>query len=275
MQRLLIGYPIESVSVVQLSVKSKFPFDSIWPKDRDYYQLNLKLIRDRDKNCVNGVLEMEGEASCGSSSNMGERDLVLTNESVRGIDVGNELVRVKEGRFDVKGKGIENQRPNSRLGRQQKICADYAKVSPVSSMDPYSGDAESHSSTNHTGNKAIECSLLPVDSGADADHFNDDDETPSITNFGEKASQGIEFCEPLYEQNAIKSNVQIQLDDKGNEQNTIRILEQALEEENAAHAALFLEIEKDRNAAASAAHEASVYKRRRHPWKWRLSSTRE
>lgn len=171
-QRFLVDYPVESVSSVQLSVKSKFPFDSIWPKDRDY-QLNLKLIRDRDKNCVNGFLEMEGEPSCSSTSgaNVGERDLVLRNESAKGIDAGNELVHVKEGRFDIKGKGIENQRPSSRLRRRRKVCADYAKVSPILSFDPSSGEAESHSSINHIGDNATECSLLPVDSGAGADLF--------------------------------------------------------------------------------------------------------
>ncbi|KAE9452922.1 hypothetical protein C3L33_15176, partial [Rhododendron williamsianum] len=266
-QRFLVDYPVESVSSVQLSVKSKFPFDSIWPKDRDY-QLNLKLIRDRDKNCVNGFLEMEGKPSCSSMSgaNVGERDLILRNESARGIDAGNELVHVKEGRFDIKGKGIVNQRPSSRLRRRRKICADYAKISPVLSMDPSSGDAESHSSINQIGNKAIECRSLPVDSGAGADRLNNDNEAPSITNFDEKASQGVEFSEPLYEYQPyegnessfeeIKSNVQIQLGYDGNEQNTIRILKQALEEEHAGRAALFLELEKERSAAASAADEA-------------------
>ncbi|KAK1294499.1 hypothetical protein QJS10_CPA16g00591 [Acorus calamus] len=42
----------------------------------------------------------------------------------------------------------------------------------------------------------------------------------------------------------------------GNEANTIRILEQALKEEQVAHAALYLELEKERSAAATAADEA-------------------
>lgn len=64
-KRLFVDYPVESVSSVRLSVKSKFPFGSIWPKDRDY-QLNLRLIRDTDTNSVNGFLVMEGAASCSS-----------------------------------------------------------------------------------------------------------------------------------------------------------------------------------------------------------------
>lgn len=43
---------------------------------------------------------------------------------------------------------------------------------------------------------------------------------------------------------------------EGNEADTIRILEQALEEEHAARTALYLELEQERNAAATAADEA-------------------
>ncbi|KAH7857190.1 hypothetical protein Vadar_010008 [Vaccinium darrowii] len=213
MRRLLVDYPLESVSSVRLSVKSKFPFGSIRPKDHDY-QLNLKLIRDRDTNSVNGSLVMEGEASCSSlpGSSMEEKDLVLRNESVKGIDAGNESVHVKERRFDVKGKGIVNHGPKNCVRQRRVSC-----------FDPSCGDGESHPSTNHIGNKAIECCSLPVDSGADADHFHDDDETLSITNFTE---------------------------------NAIKMLEQALEQKHVAYAALFLELEKERNAAASTTDEA-------------------
>lgn len=135
MQRFLVDYLEESVSSVQQPVKSKFSFDSIWLRNHDYL-LNLMLTRDRDKNCVSGLLEMEGELSCSlmSGANVGERDLVLRNESATGIDAGNELVHVKEERFDIKGKGIVNQRPCNCLRRRWKVCADFAKVSPVLSF---------------------------------------------------------------------------------------------------------------------------------------------
>ncbi|XP_028081980.1 uncharacterized protein LOC114283377 [Camellia sinensis] len=60
--------------------------------------------------------------------------------------------------------------------------------------------------------------------------------------------------ESSYEE--IKSSVQKELGYEGNEKNAIRILEQALEEEHAARAALYLEVEKERSAAATAADEA-------------------
>ncbi|CAL5392048.1 unnamed protein product [Camellia sinensis] len=112
LKRLLIDCPIETVSSVQLSVNTKFPFDSVCVKNRDC-QMNLKLIRDQN-NCVDGFVEMEGEVSCSSISgarklqNVVERDLILRNESVRVFDVVNSSVHVKKGRFDLKGKGIVN-----------------------------------------------------------------------------------------------------------------------------------------------------------------------
>ncbi|PSS34865.1 Myosin-binding protein [Actinidia chinensis var. chinensis] len=271
LQSLLVDFPVETVSSVQLSVKSKFPFDSIWTNDRDY-QLNLKLIRDRD-NCVDGFVEIEGEALNSSISGAGklqndvvERDLVLRNESGRELDVVNSSLLMKEGRFDLKGKGTLNLRPRSGLRRRRKGLTGYAKVSPVLSLDPSCADAQSHSSISHKGNKAIECSSPPVDFGADADHFNFDEDAPVIKNFGERMPHGYEFNETLHGNKSfgknessfeeMKINVQKELGYEGHEKNAIRILEQALDEEHAARAALYLELEKERSAAASAADEA-------------------
>ncbi|XP_057471488.1 uncharacterized protein LOC130760258 isoform X2 [Actinidia eriantha] len=271
LQSLLVDFPVETVSSVQLSVKSKFPFDSIWTTDRDY-QLNLKLIRDRD-NCVDGFVEIEGEASNSSISGAGklqndvvERDLILRNESGRELDVVNSSLLMNEGRFDLKGKGTVNLKPRSGFRRRRKGLTGYAKVSPVLSLDPSCADAQSHSSISHKGNKAIECSSPPVDFGADADHFNFNEDAPVIKNFGERMSHGYEFNETLHGNRSfgknessfeeMKINVQKELGYEGHEKNAIRILEQALDEEHAARAALYLELEKERSAAASAADEA-------------------
>ncbi|CAL5337211.1 unnamed protein product [Camellia sinensis] len=296
LKRLLIDCPIETVSSVQPSVNTKFPFDSIGAKNPDC-QLNLKLIKDQN-NCVDGFVEMEGEASCSSISgarklqNVVERDLILRNELVRGFDAVNSSVHVKKGGFDLKGKGIVNQRPRNGLRRRRKGLADFAKVLPVS-YDP------SHFSIDRKGNNEIECSSLPVGSGADANHFNwhklcthfktivmnswlvyqilhgilqningsihrtmlrlllircmtmllcvvcdlADEDAPIVKNFGDRALHGFH-------------NVQKELGYEGNERNAIRILEQALEEEHAARAALYLELEKEGSAAATAADEA-------------------
>lgn len=54
----------------------------------------------------------------------------------------------------------------------------------------------------------------------------------------------------------LKCNARGKLSFNGNTENTVRVLEQALEEEHAARAALYLELEKERSAAATAADEA-------------------
>ncbi|THG08677.1 hypothetical protein TEA_001985 [Camellia sinensis var. sinensis] len=100
------------------------------------------------------------------------------------------------------------------------------KVLPVS-YDPSYANDQSHFSIDRKGNNEIECSSLPVGSRADANHFNYDEDAPIVKNFGDRASHGFQL-----------------------------ILEQALEEEHAARAALYLEVEKERSAAATAADEA-------------------
>ncbi|KAL7219887.1 hypothetical protein ACSBR2_012866 [Camellia fascicularis] len=249
LKRQLIDCPIETVSSVQPPENTKFPFDSIRAKNPDC-QLNLKLIKDQN-NCVDGFAEMEGEASCSSISG--------------GFDVVNSSVHVKKGGFDLKGKGIVNQRPRNGLRRRRKGLADYAKVLPVS-YDPSYANDQSHFSIDCKGNNEIECSSLPVGSGADANHFNYDEDTPIVKNFGDRALHGFQLDGILHEKKLasksessyeeIKSNVQKELGYEGNEKNAIRILEQALEEEHAARAALYLELEKEGSAAATAADEA-------------------
>lgn len=71
--------------------------------------------------------------------------------------------------------------------------------------------------------------------------------------FGERASYDFELNQPLDETKAIEKNLSFM---DGHQKNTQRILEQALEEEHSARASLYLELEKERNAAASAADEA-------------------
>ncbi|CAL5392042.1 unnamed protein product [Camellia sinensis] len=141
---------------------------------------------------------MEGEASCSSISgarklqNVVERDLILRNELVRGFDAVNSSVHVKKGGFDLKGKGIVNQRPRNGLRRRRKGLADFAKVLPVS-YDP------SHFSIDRKGNNEIECSSLPVGSGADANHFNSDEDAPIVKNFGDRALHGFQLDGILHE----------------------------------------------------------------------------
>lgn len=94
------------------------------------------------------------------------------------------------------------------------------------------------------------------------------DDKEAATDFGsaDKVSFGLELnnsndenkhvereVEPVEE---LGSDAQRDLNFDNNEKNMIRVLEHALEEEHAARSALYLELEKERSAAATAADEA-------------------
>lgn len=96
--RLLVECPIEKVSSVQHSVKSKFPFDLIWPNAQ---------VKGGERNYDGGHLELEGER--------------------RG--------------FDVKGKGVLNQKQRSILRRRRRHAFDSGETSSVSSYDPLTSSA--------------------------------------------------------------------------------------------------------------------------------------
>ncbi|KAA8548414.1 hypothetical protein F0562_000098 [Nyssa sinensis] len=276
LHRLLVDYPTEKVSSVQLSVKSKFPFDSICARDHNC-ELNLTLVRERNNN-VDRFVEMEDEGSCSlisdarKSQNLVGRDSVQGNELGLGFGVVNSS-NFKEGRFDLKGKGIMNQRPRGGLRRRRKGVANYGQFWYISSYDPSCADVQgvpwSPSGINNEGNEAVEGSLVPVDFGGVANgfHSHSEDAARTVTSSGERDSHGYELNEPLgksepEDKNAsssdeeLKSNAQGELGFDDNERNAIRVLEQALEEEHTARAALYLELEKERSAAATAADEA-------------------
>lgn len=202
MPRLLVECPIEKVSSVQHSVKSKFPFDLIWPNAQ---------VKGGERNYDGGHLELEGER--------------------RG--------------FDVKGKGVLNQKQRSILRRRRRHAFDSGETSSVSSYDPLTssaGGAPRSSISINKGDGIDGVSLSLADCGVGG-------KESSIVKPAQKESSLIK--------ESVCNNKQIKPGSgEDNDQNSIRVLEQALEEEHAARSALYLELEKERNAAATAAEEA-------------------
>lgn len=264
LQRVLVDCPTDKISSVHLSVKSKFPFDTIWAKDQHGYHLNLKLVKER--NYGNGYVELEGEASCSSVSDARKpqdlvgRESVPRNESV-GFEVTNSPA-LKEIRFDPKGKGAANQRPRLGLRRRRRGAIDGGKISSVASYDPLHselrGVPRSSSSMNREG---AEESLVPLSSsGTDGSKYGG--EAPMGVDALKRVSHDFS-SEPVEENKFTEKNASPgeefsckQPGFDGNKENAVRVLEQALEEEHAARAALYLELEKERTAAATAADEA-------------------
>ncbi|XP_027119773.1 uncharacterized protein [Coffea arabica] len=257
-QKLLIEYPAEKFSNVQLSVMSKFPFnDSVWGKDRNS-NLNMRLIEDRKRDAVE--LEAEGSSSslvsdAGRPNNSGS----INGESKSGrneMGAGN-LLGFRDGRFDLKGKGLMHQRPRSGIRRGRKRGLGYGKDSSVSLYDPpyaemlQSDPPRSPPSINKGGSKMVDDGIELQGYGGNRHHFKYLEEAPTKVRLGYRSSDMQH--EHVKE---VKPNVESVFHVGSEDKNTIRLLEQALEKEHAARAALCLELEMERSAAASAADEA-------------------
>ncbi|KAL0388216.1 UNVERIFIED_CONTAM: putative myosin-binding protein 5 [Sesamum radiatum] len=253
LNRLLVDFPTQRVSDVQLSVKEKFPFsDCISGKNS---------VSDVGDNYGNGILEIEGEASCSSVS-----------DARKPADVARKELGSRAEKYDMKGKGVINHRPKSRLRQRRKGGGGLGKYSSVASYDPplLEGglvvEPYSHCSTNKEGNGLVGDSSIPVENDAEVHNLEYDDKATTETEVRPRAVTSCEMNHSLDEDMPIKENM-LSIEEQqnnpqglqgfsGDEKSTIRLLEQTLEEERNARAALYVELEKERSAAATAADEA-------------------
>ncbi|KAL2485992.1 Uncharacterized protein Adt_30748 [Abeliophyllum distichum] len=254
LQQLLVDFPTQTVSNVQLSVKQNFPFsDSIWANNQ-----NGKFLNDNGE----GILEMEGEASCSSVS-----------DARRSGNVPRRRLNLRNDMSDMKGKRVINYTRRGGLRRRRKRGNDGGNYSSVSSYDPsLCGEVQdsavpiSISSFNKIGNELSGGISLPVDNEDDALNFEYDEKAPTIVGLRQGVFDSIQLNKCPGEDMHIKENVtfvedlknngQGDLASDGDEKNAIRFLKRALEEERAAGLALYHELEKERSAAATAADEA-------------------
>ncbi|KAK3030152.1 hypothetical protein RJ639_037673, partial [Escallonia herrerae] len=305
LNRLLIEYPNENICSVQFSVKSKFPFDAILAKEQNCH-VNLRLIRGRSDS-VGGFAELEGEASCSTTSDARKPENVVRIDSVgRNENVVLISPDVEEGRFDLKGKGLLNQKPRGGVRRRRKSGIDYGKFSSVSSCDPSYWNGQGfpqYPSSISQANGSTGGISLPDDYGDDhASRWHCECEIHYVVNsinslratvtflakpkvkhlvfdvyhlyawkdrgeeLRDKDSHDVDLNQSLDEielkesystyLEELRSEVRGEVALDSNQSNAVRVLEQRLEEEHAARAALYLELEKERNAAATAADEA-------------------
>lgn len=170
LRRFLVDCPTEKISKVQLSVKSAFPFDSVWAAiDQNCEFGATKMVNERHYSEQH--VGVECEASCSSVSDaMKMQDLIGRESSPK-----NELAEFgvvnsspsKERRFDLKGKGVANQRPRSALRRRRKGAHDYVKLSSVGSYDPSRSNVQAvvSSSPSSINKEIAEESLVRFNSG--------------------------------------------------------------------------------------------------------------
>ncbi|KAG2716766.1 hypothetical protein I3760_03G143000 [Carya illinoinensis] len=239
MHDLLVNWPKGIIYSVHKSVMSKFPFNLVWFDDQ---ACNSGKQPVGDGKCESGVVGLEKEASCSSFSSSRLQNMV---DRERGYDVPKRIMNLKQR------SGLRRRRRAVLENRQfySVLPNDYSH-SVVAGNTTYDG-AEMRGKTSE--------SLGPVN-GREIPFMGETNGSMGI-DVGERSQHNFELSESFGEGNGISSSVEINIIKSPaeffeNEVDTIRILELALEEEKAARSALYLELEKERAAAASAAEEA-------------------
>ncbi|XP_057786398.1 uncharacterized protein LOC131003862 isoform X2 [Salvia miltiorrhiza] len=249
--KLLVDFPIQKLSDVQLSVRQKFPFsNSVSSRKYDY-----SVVGD---NCGIGIIELEGDASCSSS----------ISDVRESADVVRREMSSRSGKIDMKGKGVLGYRPKSRL-RSRKGVSGHGKNSSLLSYDSpvfeeVSDSQLHHFNTNKRGSWSTGDGSLPTDNAGNLNFEYDKApkkmrgriRTLSRDEMDLSPDEDMHIKESMLSGEDRQYNQQEVQSCGGYENTKIRQLEQALERERAARASLYIELEKERSAAASAADEA-------------------
>ncbi|GLU08699.1 hypothetical protein SLE2022_255960 [Rubroshorea leprosula] len=251
LQRHLVGVPAEKISSVQLFVKTRFPFDSIWNYDDPDSQFNSVPVKRRNLG-EKGNGNFEDEASCSSWSEMGAGNRVINSP---GVDKGR-----------LQWKGGLSQKSRYGLRRRKRAAGHLGKLSSHSSShssyDCLQSTAQivqqSPDIVSKSENGIAEGSSFPF-------NFEDGEEASKGIDLLQQVSNGLESDEPMAEDKSTEKDSslvefmtpsQSDLGFDGNEESMIRFLKKALQKEHSACKALYLELEKERSSAATAADEA-------------------
>ncbi|XP_027334597.1 uncharacterized protein LOC113849132 [Abrus precatorius] len=246
--KVLFEWPSRKIYSIQVMAAKRFPFDLIRVKGHSGSANDDQVVAERPHG--DRVVELEDEASCSSCS--GPRLVPFVD---------------RENVYDPKGKRVMSMKRRSGVRRRRRASYDCGKISSVVPCDNLQPDVVLTSCLPCDGsiirdrtNERIkfgsgkEVSALGID---DAQTGNDlDEKTFHSYEFNESMvdSPGQDKCSSSLEK--YGSNAQNNVHIVGNEEDRIKILENALGEEKAAYAALYLELEKERAAAATAADEA-------------------
>ncbi|KAE8685491.1 Detected protein of unknown function [Hibiscus syriacus] len=236
---LLIQWPRRKIYSVQNMAFNRFPCDSVLIHDRE--------LKPNDVKFGFEVSGSEGEAC--STSLSGLKLLTMVD---------------KDGGCDAIGMRTMNQKQKSGIRKRRRTAFGNGKSTPVllSGNFPSSAVAGVSCSSNIIGGETrseIKDNFGPV-SGIE-DSFPDDKKTQTCTDVGEATRHGFELSSgeekgSTFPKKSSCNNTNEKSRFIRDEANWIRTLEQALEEEKTKHAAICLELEKERAAAASAADEA-------------------
>ncbi|KAJ7950435.1 Myosin-binding protein 2 [Quillaja saponaria] len=225
--KMFFDWPARQIKFVQM-LALKMLSDVVVLRDQSCNS-NARLIREGTSD--NGVVKMEGDVSCSSCSGPRLHNLV---------DQGSG--------YDDKRKRLMNKR-RSGVRRRRKTTHEWEKFSPVFPSDSLQTDATLLSFSPCTGIK-----------------IEDDEDFPNGKNMDEISCCSYKFSGSCVDSKGLDkysysmenyiSNYQEKTENVANEMTVIRMLEQALAEEKAAHTDLCIELEKERVAAATSADEA-------------------
>ncbi|KAK7286814.1 hypothetical protein RJT34_22077 [Clitoria ternatea] len=248
--KVLFEWPSRKICSIQVMAAKRFPFDLVRVKGHSC-STNDKVVAAEKTHSGNRVVELDDEASCSSCS--GPRLLPLGD---------------RENLYDAKGKRVLSLKRRSGIRRRRRGGYDCGKIPLVVLSDNLQSDDVALTPCLHCDGSVIgditsgsrnptsgkEVSVLDAE---DAQEGCDVDEKTCHSyefNGSMVDSPGQDKCLPLLEH--YMSNVRDSVQIVGNAEDRIKMLENALEEEKAAYAALYLELEKERAAAATAADEA-------------------
>lgn len=253
--KVLFELPLKMICSIQVMAAKRFPFDLVWVKkghSLDNTNDNKNVVDVNEKICDNNnnrMAELEDESSCS-----GPRLVSLVD---------------RESMCDAKGKRIVSLKRRSGFRRRTRGSYDCGKNDSVIRCDNFQSDVAFTSSLLCDGSSSItkDRSSQSLNLASEKEvsvHYNEDDRT--CHDMDEKTCHSYEFNASMVDSprqeiyssflehytSTSQDNVKI----VGNEDKRIKMLENALEEEKAAYASLYLELEKERAAAASAADEA-------------------
>ncbi|XP_023539873.1 uncharacterized protein LOC111800419 [Cucurbita pepo subsp. pepo] len=222
-QKILVDRSSKKVSSVIHSAREKLPLNSMWDQEPKCC-FKSTLMHERNGNKAH--VESEGEPSDDSFSK---------TRSLQAMIYG-DFHSVKESRCngDVDHKKVMSVSPNDI----SQLDMEDLSLSPSS----FSG----------FGDNNTEDGFFSVDSGDEREESSSDN-SDQCKVFPDEKIWAEKFV-ASFEEAGSKCRGELCLD--GNESDTIKLLEQALEEEQMARATLYLELEKERSAAATATDEA-------------------
>ncbi|XP_010484377.1 PREDICTED: probable myosin-binding protein 5 [Camelina sativa] len=224
---LLVDCASEKISAVDRSIKSKIPFGSITSDDDSNKFVELKLVRKNSGDVSNARVKADET-----------EDLSREEQNVQ-MNNNKEL-----GRFDLmtvqglKGKRFVTRRSRNSLKNHRRGRVSCASLTSISSPEAPFDDPTLKS---HLTTKPYDVFLRAKDDDRKGfiSHWPKLEKTESIN---EQVNCNVSSAEQSFFRNA--------------EENSVRVLEESLKEERAARAAVCVELDKERSAAASAADEA-------------------